>query len=559
MEGEALVWYQNALDSRQFNSWESLVIALQVRFGPSTFDDPMEALTRLKQTSLISLYTSQFEALENRLKGLSERYKLSCYVSGLKDEVRIPVKMFNPLNLGAAFGLAKLQEEYVLSSRRSLRQNVQHADKPYVEGPVDSVNKGPRSMFPLRKVNSSQMDEKRKRGLCFHCEEKWNPSHVCKNLRVYFMREKIDEEEVNSLEEVETQSVPNSKILEQASEVLEVSIHAIAGGINSNAMKLLGRIGSFAVKILVDSESTHNFLDPLVVEAANLTVEKDVGLQVRVANEAKEGWLLQLVAAQVEENKEEMQPEVYNILQQFKFIFEEPVDLPPPRVFNHRIILKDGSTLVSTQLKSFSSPVLLVKKADGSWKMCMDYRALNQETIKDKFPIPVIDELLDELHGAQYFSKLDLRSGYHQIRMKEYDIPKIAFRTHESHYEFLQHTLFAKMSKCRFGVTKVDYLGHIISVEGVRADPTKLDAMVKWPIPKSVKALRGFLGLTGYYRKFIKSYESIAAPLTLLLKNNYPTLVGWVHIGSIGLIGPSPFLHRPTYSFVFLYIWVSFT
>jgi hypothetical protein len=224
----------------------------------------------------------------------------------------------------------------------------------------------------------------------------------------------------------------------------------------------------------------------------------------------------------------------------------------------------------------FASPIILARKKTGDWRLCVDYRRLNALTVKNKYPLPVIDELLDELQGAMWFSSLDLSSGYHQIPMDPQDIPKTTFQTHNGHFEYrvmpyglsggpatfqltmnsvlapflhkcvvvfidniltysstwsehLQHLqeVFAtldkqqfkvKLFKCSFAQTKLNYLGHVISQEGVATDPSKIEAVQSWPVSKTMKEIRSFLGIAGYYRKFVKDFGILSRPLTNLLK-----------------------------------------
>ncbi|XP_058726761.1 uncharacterized protein LOC131598148 [Vicia villosa] len=211
--------------------------------------------------------------------------------------------------------------------------------------------------------------------------------------------------------------------------------------------------------------------------------------------------------------------EISTILQSYAKVFEQPHGLPPTRPHDHKIPIAPNTPPINPLF--LSGPIS--EKKDGTWRFCVDYRALNAVTICDRFPIPTIDELFDELGSATIFSKIDLRCGYHQIRVSPEDTHKTAFRTFDGHYEFLvmpfgltnapnhskhlklildllvANQFYAKLSKCVFATPSVAYLGHIISNDGVTPDPEKIKAILEWPRPRSLSTLRGFLGLTGFY------------------------------------------------------------
>ncbi|XP_070025240.1 uncharacterized mitochondrial protein AtMg00860-like [Nicotiana sylvestris] len=157
--------------------------------------------------------------------------------------------------------------------------------------------------------------------------------------------------------------------------------------------------------------------------------------------------------------------------------------------------------------------------------MCIDYRQLNKVTIKNKYPLPWIDDFFDQLQGAKVVSKIDLRSGYHQLRIRTSDVHKIAFRTrreeHEQHLRVVLQTLkdsqlYATFLKCGFWLSSIAFLGHVVSVEGIQVDSKKIEAVKNWPRPASATEIRSFWGSVGYYRRFVEGFSSIAAPMTKL-------------------------------------------
>jgi len=280
--------------------------------------------------------------------------------------------------------------------------------------------------------------------------------------------------------------------------------------------------------------------------------------------------------------------------------------LPPHREYDCEIRLKDNSNLFygpiyplteveRDELKKYikenlekgfirkstspaGAPILFVKKKDGSLRLCVDYRKLNEMTIRNSYPLPLISELLDRVKGAKFFTKLDLKSAYNLVRIKEGDEYKTAFRTRYGHFEYLvmpfglknapatfqhfindvlsdylddfvisyiddiliyskslkehhihvkkvlkkllENNLYVKLEKCEFDVSETAFLGYILSKDGLKVDPNKIKAILDWPVPTTVKEVQSFIGLCNYYRIFIKNFAKIARPLHKLTRKN---------------------------------------
>ncbi len=292
---------------------------------------------------------------------------------------------------------------------------------------------------------------------------------------------------------------------------------------------------------------------------------------------------------------------VNQVLDKFKDVVteEEPTALPPERKISHRITLIEGSQptsrpqyrlsaeekielqkqveellnkgFIKESASPYNAPILFVKKKGGELRMCVDYRLLNLHTVKDRFPLPLIEDILNELGQSKCFSKLDLRNGYHQLRIHPEDTEKTAFSTEKNHYEWLvmpfgltnapstfqrtmngvlneylgkfvqvylddiiiyskdaeehmrhvsmvldtlrRENLICKKQKCEFFKDELKFLGFVVGKEGIKPDPDKLEAVREWKLPQNAKEAQRFLGLTNFYRRFVEDYAKIAHPL----------------------------------------------
>eukprot|EP00253_Pinus_taeda_P035116 PITA_35116 len=628
-----------------------------------------------------------FEALAFCTRGLSYVFYTKCFISGLQEAIKAHIQLHHPPTWIEACKLARNVERALAAE--STRPNFT------AKGPPTQAHSMTQTL-KVQKVSPVEMAERRKRGLCYYCDEKYSPGHKCKEPKFF----QIDATDYSSSEEdpqlEEPKAVEEDNQKDNVPDEPVISLHALAGISSPQTLKIRGFIKHRLVVVLIDSGSTHNFIHQKVAEAVHCFVQAVSNFQVQIADggtmkceghcenvklkmgdyqlkthmfaihmggcdivlgaewlrtfgpitmdfqelymsfkqknfthtlrglqagapsiisshrtekllkKGHHGVIAQFNAIQAVETKSlPIHPEMQQIINNHMPIFDKPHELPPSRrEHDHSITLVPGTQppnvhpyrylftqkneiekiikelleagVIRPSISPYSSLVVTVLKKYGEWWTCPDFRALNKLTVKDKFPISLVDDLLDELNGAQFFTKLDLRSGYHQIHMKEVDIPKTAFRTHEGHYEFLvmpfglcnapstfqslmnhllkpylrkfilvffddiliysctwaahlqhvdlllqllrKHQLFVKMSKCSFGMEEVEYLGHIVGRPGVKVDPKNIQAMQDWPQPKTLKSLRGFLGLTGYYRKFVHNYGRIAKPLTQLLK-----------------------------------------
>ncbi|XP_012857031.1 PREDICTED: uncharacterized protein LOC105976303 [Erythranthe guttata] len=525
-EGRAAVWFSHLLQQGSDYTWDQFVGLVAARFEELKEAKVLSELMKLKVTTSLEDYISRFEELKSYLmmfntRVYDEEFFMTCFESGLPEDNQQFSSLFEAKNLQQAFDQTRKQEALLeaiakrgklhskpmtsqaFQPKRLLQHNHQNTQTALVKANPTQANHPPRKNLTL-----SEMRARREKGLCFNCDEQYQPGHKCKYTQLYMVMTSAEEEAhllaMSSMEQVEN---------EEQMENVEVSLNAIAGQSGARTIKVQGELEKGAIKILIDTGSTHSFICEQLAQQLNCVTTEAKPMLVTVANGGKmmsrqvvEGlkWWIQgepfsfplrllklggyhiilgcdwlwenspvkfdykrrfikirrgeqklLITAEEEGNESQLlsltpmekigpytpslqlsvPTEIAELLKQFEELFLEPQGLPPIRGTEHQIILKPDAvpkqlcpyryshsskneieSIVEELLRNgtirnsqspFASPVLLVKKKDLTWRMCVDYMYLNTMTVKHDYPIPVIDELLDELNGPKWFTKMN--------------------------------------------------------------------------------------------------------------------------------------------------------
>ncbi|KFK39596.1 hypothetical protein AALP_AA3G264600 [Arabis alpina] len=607
-------------DQNPFRSWENIKARMMKQFTAENDTSTGERLMTLRQTGSVKKFFREFIALAANAPELQDTTLELAFMVGLRPSICARMKSFSPRHLDQMMSVAKTVAEWDLAvdesptSHGAFRSGSNKSGGPHGPAGSRSLNgpnqdrRNPKShnrvKSAYRRLTQTEMAERKAASLCFRCDERWHSRHTCtkKELLVLIAQpdgaDRVweDDDVDDSRDDVGDMTV-----------LAALSLNSLVGILSPNTMKLEGQILGETVVVMNDSSASHNFIDYELVRRLGIPLVDTLGYGVvtgtgvTVQGQGKcQKTTLTVQGLRIHTNFLPLQLGGADVILGMQWLTSVG-DMKCNWGLQVLRFLVAGYELVTRNitLEPSARPVTVrpfryphiqkeelekhvVRKKDGSWRLCVDYKALNKVTVGDSFPISMIDQLLDELNGAAVFSKLDLRSGYHQILVKAADVPKTAFHTHDGHYEFLvmpfgltnapatfqsvmndvfrkylrkfvlvffddilvysrtlaehkdhlqtvlqtvlqllaDNQMFANKNKCQFGSAEVEYLGHVITQQGVAADPSKIKAMTDWPVPKTIKALRGFLGLTGYYRKFVRGYGNIVKPLTSLLKKD---------------------------------------
>ncbi|GJX34501.1 gypsy/ty3 retroelement polyprotein [Tanacetum coccineum] len=589
--GNALNWHKQFMKRNNGTViWQHYEEGIKERFDPIN-ENPMVELKILKQTGSIQAYEDLFEALLNKVDqteayaislfigGLKDEI-------GLAVRMFKPNKLTDAYCLAkiqeATLAIPKHRYTPILPTPKNVATSfVPKTGRYEAKGNILALPSTSQTVGlnrPRKQLTQQEMAEKRAKQLCFYCDQRYSPGHKCSGQMYCLEVSGCDELiEHDDCVESEQEHVIVSEVEEEV--VPQVSLNAMNGVNSYQTMRIKGHVGKQALHMLVDYGSTHNFLDLQAAKRMGCRMTKTCPLQVSVANGqlatlgkiqcdfknlvmefvvngrkcilrgTSQSALKWMQGMQMSSSLSQIGSEISSMtmciypatLMQLSHDHTIPLAPNAPHInirpYRHPPIQKDAIELMVKELleagtirniqSSFSSPIVMVKNKDGTWRMCVDYRQLNKYTIKDKFPILVIEELLDELSGAKvtyegHYEFLVMPFGLtnapstfqalvnsvfkpylRKFVLVFFDDILIYNKIEEEHWKHLHrvlqtmkmNTLFAKLSKCSFVVNKVEYLGHVISEEGVSTDPTKIHAMEQWPIPPNNQATKGIFGI----------------------------------------------------------------